>query len=150
MSLVHKVRSAWEDRFQRPTIEQILAEIPKPVGTLAAAARDAFVKVGAMTERLTWHGVPWRWAFEYAAPGGEPAAYLIPNPQRVMVAIPVPVDLMAALPTKKVPKPIRDVVMLAPVVGTSRWAQWDLSAKQQIDELTAFIVLIRNSVVAAA
>lgn len=150
MSLVHKVRSAWEDRFQRPTVEQILAEIPKPASALAAAIRDAFVKDGAMVERLTWHGVPWRWAFDYSTPGGEPSAYLIPSPHRLIVAVPVPVDLLATLSPKKIAKPIRDIVMLAPVVGTSRWAQWDLTARQQIEDLSSFVTLIRNSAVAAA
>lgn len=140
MPLATKARPLWEDRFARPTAEALLGELPKPSAVLLASLRDGLLAMEGMTQDLSWQGVPWRWAFAFAA-GGRVAAYVVPNPVRPAACIPVPAGALAGTAGKKLSKPVRDVIRLAPSIGGVQWPQWELSSKSIVDELTTLVRL---------
>lgn len=115
----------------------LLADIEKEPHALVQYARESFASVPQVREDLSWQGVPWRWCFTYHAAADEPRpfAYLIPQPTKPAIAVPIEADIIAELPLRRLPKHIRDVLGTAPNVGGVRWCQWDLASKNQIDDV---------------
>lgn len=136
-SLRLTTRSSWEDRFTRPSVRALLGDLEKEHHALVQHAREALSSLPQMREELLWQGVPWRWCFGFHASVGEGRAfaYLIPQPGRPGLAIPMESEIVAELPLKKLAKHIREVLTLAPLVGGVRWCQWSLTSKSQIDDI---------------
>jgi hypothetical protein len=149
MPLLTKSRSLWEDRFARPSIAALLAEIPKPAATLIEGFRDAVVSDGTLTESLAWQGIPWRWALTYTD-GPRTAAYVVPNPAKPGVCVPVPAGILATLPPRKLSKAVREAIGNAPTVAAVNWTQFDLTSKTLADELVLLLQLIRETSLATA
>lgn len=136
-SLRVTTRSSWEDRFTRPSVRALLADLEKDHHALVQHAREALSSLPDMREDLSWQGVPWRWCFAFHADSAEERAfaYLVPQPGKPSLAIPIDSEIVAELPLKKLPKHIREVLTLAPLVGGVRWCQWNLTSKSQIDDI---------------
>lgn len=149
MPLLTKSRSLWEDRFARPSIAALLAEIPKPAVSLIESFREALVRDGTLTESLSWQGIPWRWALTYSD-GPRIAAYVVPNPAKPGVCVPVPAGILATLPPRKLSKAVRESIAAAPTVAGLNWTQFDLTSKTLADELSLLIQLVRESSLASA
>lgn len=147
MALSTKPRPLWEDRFARPTAESLLGELPKPAAALLASLRDGLLAVEGMTHELSWQGIPWRWSFAFTV-GGRVAAYVVPNPARPVACVPVPPGALGGSVGKKLSKPIRDVVRLAPAIGGVQWPQWEVTSKSIADELTTLVRLCLEAPVA--
>lgn len=143
MPLLAKSRSLWEDRFTRPTVEALLAEIPKPGVTLIEGFRDALVAEGTLAEGLSWQGIPWRWSLTYSD-GRRLAAYIVPNPAKPGVCVPIPAGFLASLPPRKLSKTVREVVASSPAVAGTNWAQFDLTSKTMADELLLLVQVVRD------
>ena len=99
--------------------------------------------LGDVVESIVWHGVPWRWTFAFASESEpeRPWAYLVPQPGRLLLAMPLTHEQIASLPMRKLSKPVRDALALAARVGGVYWAQWPLTARAQVEEL---IVIARK------
>jgi hypothetical protein len=134
----NKNRLAWVDRFRTPTASELLAPFNKQVTGMIEHAREGFRAVEGVKEDLSWHGV-WNWTFVYRLPGeGEPAwAYLVPDPMKPRIAVPVEDELIPELPLRKMSKFIRDGLTHAPVVDGVRWATWDLHNRTQGDDIVS-------------
>lgn len=138
MPPVTKTRIAWEDKFRTPTPEELLLGPSKQPESLIAECRERLMALEGVTEELSWHGVPWRWTFAYRMEDAEdtrPLAYVVPQPGKGRVSIPLTHTQIAALPLRKLSKFIRDGLLHAPDVGGVRWVQWEPTAKSQIDEI---------------
>jgi hypothetical protein len=93
-----------------------------------------------LVETLTWRGT-WCWTLCYAPAADAPAcAYLIANPQRPTLSIPVHEGVLAGMSLRKLPKGIREGLSHAPSVEGVHWPTWDMSTKSGVDEV---IVLVR-------
>jgi hypothetical protein len=131
----------WENRYRTPAAADLIAELEPAAAELFRHVRSGLT-LCAMGEVLAWHGIPWRWSFRYSlASDRTPVAYLVPQPDRAILILPLPASL-ASDGEAKYSRHIRDVVALTPPVGGVRWTHWPLSSRSQADEL---ILLARRS-----
>lgn len=139
MASERKSKPAWEDRFHRPALGDLLAELPRPAAQLASCARAALVAEGAR-EALAWHGIPWRWSLRYdhASDPARPIAFLVPDPRRLTLVVTVPAGIIldSAL-LRKSSRFVRDGVLNAPEVDTVRWCTWEVASRSACDEIAA-------------
>jgi len=131
-----KARSAWQDRFRTPTVEVLIRDFNKQLAAVVNHARDSLLAAEGAKEEVGWHGV-WRWTMVYRLPGnGERGwAYLVPDPSKPRLTLPIADEAVSELPIKKLSKFIRDGLSHAPTVDGIRWAQWELQNKTQVDDI---------------
>ena len=137
MASSSKPRAAWEDRFRRPTVDELLDGLNKQLLSLAESWRERMSEAPGVREELSWQGIPFRWTLVYRSENRpeRPLAYLVPQPVRAYIAIPIASDAVNRLPLRKLSKPVRDSLGAASLVNGLYWAQWDLLSKSQLDEL---------------
>lgn len=142
-TLTVTTRSAWEDRFARPDAGALIEGVPKPQHQFMAHARERLLAIPGVREEVRWLGVPWRWSMVYLGPEARarPIAYLVPDPAKPRLAVPLAGDIVAALPLKKLPKFIREGLSLAPIVNAVRWCQWELPSKSAADDVLSLAEL---------
>lgn len=148
---VVRPRSLWEDRFARPTTEQLLGACPKTLSGVLDYARECLSGLVGVQEELSWQGIPWRWTLVYRHESDRTRAfaYLVPDPLKPRLAVPIPNVLVSSLPIKKVSKYIRETVVQSPVVGSIRWCQWDAQTNGNVDEVIALAEMKLSAVTAA-
>lgn len=132
-----KHRLAWEDRYRRPSAEELLAPFNKPVCHLLDVARERLSAFEGITEEVSWQGIPWRWAFVYRTreTGARAWAFVIPDPAKPQIALPLTAEVTETLRIKRLSRFIRDRIVFAAQVGGIRWAQWEISSRSQVDEV---------------
>lgn len=130
-----KPRIAWEDRFGAPDASELLDALARPHTVLVEQARDGLRALGEVTESVVWHGIPWRWTFAFADEPERPWAYLVPQPGRPLLSIPLTAEVVTALPMKRLSKAVRDAIAGATLVGGVYWPQWPLTSRAQVEEL---------------
>jgi len=88
------------------------------------------------SEDVMWQGV-WHWtiAYRHESDTSRCLAYLVADPTKPRLCIPVPNELVPLLPVRKLSRFVRDGILHAPVVGQIRWACWGLTLKSQVEEL---------------
>lgn len=136
-SLNLRSRDAWTDRFRAPSVEELKQPLGKQLGQLLEATRQRLVDFAGVREELSWQGIPWRWTLVYRwdAEPDRPWAYVIPEPGKPRLALPLSAELIARLPARKLSKPVRDGIVHATEVASVRWAQWELTSKAQLEEI---------------
>lgn len=149
---------AWANKFQRPTAAQLMAQFgTKQLGQLVEAARGELVGFGGVEEALSWQGVPWRWTFVYSmsrVAGLSPAlqhplAYLIADPQKPQVAVPLSGSMIETIPMRRLKRFVRDGILHGRLVGEVHWPCWDFSARSQLDEILDLVTRKYKFLVAA-
>lgn len=130
-------RTAWEDRFSEPSLEALTAHYGKQFSSLFDVARERLLDFESAGERVSWQGLPWRWCLVYGVEGDNtPAfAYLVPDPEGVVLCVPLNQPIIESMPMKRLKKHIRDGVYLAKHVETTVWATWQVTARTQLDEV---------------
>jgi hypothetical protein len=131
------VRRAWEDRYHTPTVSELVGAVGKPQCDLLEWVRQQFRELDGVRELVVWQGIPWRWSLTYSVHRNQPWVYLVPQPGKPAIAIPLSQELAAEVAAKKFSKAIKDAVALAPLVGSIRWVQCDLTARTQGEDLVA-------------
>jgi hypothetical protein len=136
---VAKPRSLWEDRFGRPSVEDLLDGCPRTVLPLIEHARGKLSAAKSVSEQLAWQGIPWRWTLTYRhLDDAERAyAYLVPDPCKPRLVVPFPLKVLGDISFKKFSKTTRDAVLHATVVGSVSWCQWEILTKPVTDEIIA-------------
>jgi hypothetical protein len=149
MTFAPSGRSAWHDKFSTPSAAELRNAVPKPAVDLLDALREELRGYPELDEAVVWQGVPWRWTLVYrsraqtqpAAPGpvlGVAWAYLIPDPLKPQVCIPLTRRQLDLLPLKKFKKPVRDGLIFARQVNGTFWPTWELSTAAPVEELIEF------------
>lgn len=130
-------RSAWNDRFRKPNAELLISEITKSLQPAAEVTRGHLLGLEGASEEISWQGVPWRWSllFRHESIAGRAWAYLVPQPNQPLLIIPLTAEAIAALPMRKLLKPVRDAITHAKQVDGIRWAQWEIQSKSQVETL---------------
>lgn len=137
---VVNARLVWEDRFQTPTCALLLAGLSREHAAVVSRARKALLTSPGGTEAVVWHGLPWRWTLVYRMkPSARPFAYIIPQPARPRVALPLEVRLIDSLSPRQLTRTLRDGLAAGVQVGSICWAQWDLTSAAQCDEIVALV-----------
>jgi uncharacterized membrane protein YgcG len=131
-------RVAWEDRFREPAADELLKALAAhPAAEHLRELRKRLGTFQGVQERIQWQGVPWRWTFVYAC-DLDPTrafAYLVPDPAKPQVAIPLTVAMVEALPLKRMKKAVRDAVLFSKFVAGVYWPAWSLEAGVPVEEL---------------
>jgi hypothetical protein len=150
-------KTAWEDKFRVPTLQELLGHFhDKQIGQLFEAARGELLACGraaegglagsgAISEAIAWTGVPWRWTMVYtcdspahALLGLQPShawAYLVPDPVKVQICIPMSIPLIQMLPARRLKKFIRDGIIHARAVAGVHWPCYEVTARAQLDDI---------------
>jgi hypothetical protein len=132
------VKCAWSDKFRMPSIDELRAGLAKQGQSVFDDARRRLNELDGVTETLVWEGVPWRWTLVYTGPSGtEPRviAYLIPDPQRIQLCVPLSQDHVDRLPLKRMKKSLRDGIVFARNVAGMWWPTWDVPSKTAVEEV---------------
>lgn len=137
---VHQARSVWEDRFNAPTAEELMRQIAKQWRSVAGFARTSLLDDSDVSEQVVWQGV-WRWTLTYRHAGASEKAwaYLVPDPAKPRVCIPMSDSAIDLLPIRKTPKFIREALAFAPLIDSTRWPVWELQTRQQVQSLMALV-----------
>lgn len=146
-----KPRKLWENRFETPTWDELTEVLPKHAAALLEYARERLAAVDGTRESLGWQGV-WCWTLVIRHPRAEDRglAYLVPDPSRPRVCIPVANALIPQLPVKKLSRFVRDGLLHAPAVDQVRWACWSIQARAHVDELMTLVGYKVNPPIPAA
>lgn len=143
------VRSAWEDKYRKPDTSDLLDQVAKALAPALEFARGRLNGLAGVTESLEWQGFPWRWSLVYrrarGAPGERALAYVVPQPSRPLLVVPVPVEAIEKMEGRRIARPVRDLVHLSPAVGQIRWAQFELSSKTHADEVLDLVRMLHSS-----
>lgn len=132
-----KVRLPWEDQFNTPSMDDLRRHYPKQLGNLLETARSNLLAFEGVREELAWQGVPWRWTLTYSCPDDPTRAwaYLVPDPLRPKIALPLTEEMVEALPMRRLKKFVRDGVVAARRVNTVYWATWEITNRSQLEEI---------------
>ncbi len=131
-------KSAWSDKFRQPSLEELRNAVPKPLQSVLDEARERLGGLDGASETLVWQGVPWRWTLVYTAPGSPDSralVYLIPDPQRLQLCVPLDQELIEQVGLKRLKKSIREGVVFARNVAGVWWPTWDVQSKTALDEV---------------
>ncbi|MFG0327410.1 MAG: hypothetical protein ACF8SC_09130 [Phycisphaerales bacterium JB037] len=133
------IPNAWSCKFQTPTIDLLLADLPKTDRPAFDLAREALAEIDTARETLEWHGIPWRWALRYTTRGSaDPFAYLVPDPAAPLLCLPVPGELLRDTEVAKLARTVREGVASGTRVGELVWCHWQLVAKSLVPDLVGF------------
>lgn len=135
-----KTRSPWTDRFRSPAAETLIDGLHRQHIPAFGLARARLAAMDGLREVIAWHGV-WNWTLEFHGPasGASASAYLIPDPDKPRLCVPIAEHRLATLSPKKYSKSIRDAILHAPAVNGDRWPIWAIQTKAQIDELLQLV-----------
>lgn len=130
-------RAVWNDRFRKPSAEILASDVTKSALPAVELFRDLVLAIPGVTEQVSWQGVPWRWTvlFKHEAIAGRAWVYFVPQPQQPLAIIPLTSEGIAALPMRRLLKPVRDAITHAKQVEGIWWAQWEIQSKTQVETL---------------
>jgi hypothetical protein len=131
------VKCAWSDKFRVPTAVEIREGLAVQSRPVLDEARHRLSELPGVSESLVWQGVPWRWTFVYAGTehDSRASAYLIPDPQRLQVCIPLSQEQIEQFPLKRMKKSIRDGIVYARNVGGVWWPTWEVPTVGALGEV---------------
>ena len=62
-------------------------------------------------------------------------AYIIPDPGKLQICVPLVVPMVQVLPLRRLKKYIRDGIVYSKFVGGVYWPTWELSVKSHLDDI---------------
>jgi hypothetical protein len=127
-----KQKSAWDNRFEIPSQSDLIAGLNHQMHFVAEHARHLLVQPGCVKEAVAWQGV-WKWTFSYTCTldQSRPWAYIIPDPSKLRICVPLAENVLTEIPLKKISRFVRDVIVHAAPVGQLRWPMWEVQTKAQ-------------------
>ncbi len=133
-------RLPWEDRWTQPALEQLFEPFKDDRQKHLNMLLEGFNKFDGIEQKLVWHGEAWRWTLEFNLTTEDgrdmgSVAYLVPNPEGLIVCIPMLAEQIDALPFKRLNKFIREGIRSAKVAVEQHWCKWMPSAMSECDHL---------------
>lgn len=141
MPTANRDRIAWEDRFRAATIDQLRAPLNKQLLGAFDAARERLQEMDGLSEELVWKGIPWRWTLAYTADRDEDWVFLVPQPTRPYLVLPLSLETLTKLPVRRLSKFVRDGILHAACVAGVYWPQWDIQTKGQVEDVFAVVAM---------
>lgn len=132
------VRLPWQNRFERPSIDDLRGHYNKQLCGYHDTAREFIKKFDNVTESIDWHGLPWRWSTRFDIPEVTVErgwVYLVPDPEGPKVSVPMTEDMVTRLPRTRLKKHIREGIEHAKKVGDVRWTEWTITSKSQLEDV---------------
>lgn len=138
MSVTAAQRLPWHDKYNQPELESLREHYQNPQAlALLDQARARLLKFDGVEEHLSWQGIPWRWSMLYIKQGDPTAAlaYLVPNPERAIVAVPLVPDMLRSMPAHRFKKHLKEVLLLANLIDGVYWPTFELTSKAQTEDI---------------
>lgn len=138
MSVTAADRLPWHDKYNEPEIEALRQHYANPQAlALLDQARARLQGFDAVEETLTWQGMPWRWCLAYTRETDPTAAlaFLVPDPERASVAVPLIPDMIRSMPAHRFKKHLKEVLLLANLVDGVYWPTFELTSKAQTEDV---------------
>ncbi len=133
-------RLAWTDSFNTPTVQEVRGDIQEAGLAPFDVIRAYLLETPDVSETLQWFGPCWQWTIAYKLPELEdPLAILIPSPEDVQMAIPLPPGFIESIPFKRLKRAIRDGLDLGREPFDTKWAVWSIPAAGLLDDLKEII-----------
>lgn len=133
-------RRAWDDRFQRPAIETLRADLSDDSAALFDRLREHMCSLKGVREDVAWYGDCWRWAVAYSVSGvDDPMAMLVPSPEDLQLVIPFERAMIEKLPINQMKRTIRDGLDLAREPFDTRWGIWSVQFANLMDDMISLI-----------
>ncbi|MGB0768651.1 MAG: hypothetical protein ACPGYV_13200 [Phycisphaeraceae bacterium] len=141
----YPARLPWQDRWNEPTLEQLLDPIKakeahsKALGNIMAIIED----YEGIQRRIVWLGEGWQWCIEYVLEGThdtgaqnpDAMAYVIPDPEQPILCIPLHDSQIEQIPLRRVNRFIRDQIRSAKCSVEIHWCKWSPSAQTEVEHL---------------
>lgn len=123
---------AWQDRYQTPTTEALLAGLSPD---LLPFAQQAIKHLGRKPKPV-WID-PWNWTLQFDLPTGP--AYLIPHPTALKIAARLSRANFENDDLTSLAKPARDTIVSASSVGDGVWIEWALPSATALEAVLPLI-----------
>lgn len=141
----YTTRLPWQDRWNEPTLEQLLDPI-KPKEAHYKALTNVMAGIEeyeGVERRIIWSGQGWQWCIEYVLEGQhdtgpdnpDAMAYVIPDPEQPILVIPLRDEHIEQVPLRRVNRFIRDQIRSAKCSVQIHWCRWSPSAQTEVDHL---------------
>lgn len=144
-------RTVWEDRFNKPTVDQLRKSLKRDTMRILDRMRKRLLELGEFTETVDWFGHSWKWSIVVrSSKADEPLAVLIPNPDDIQLAVPLDPDLAETLAGRKLKRTVRDGLDLAREPFDTNWGVWSLNPPHLIDDLQDLVARKLEHVTAKA
>lgn len=139
MSTMANLTGIWTDRFVQPSETDLLGELGKAERGLVERLFSKTEPLGVDRRTVKWQGIPWRWTIQMARRNQAPMMFLIPQPDRPQLAVPLNATDLERIPMRKLSKAVREGILGARAVASTLWPEWDLTSNTQLDELMTLI-----------
>lgn len=134
-------KAPWNDKFKAPSLDLLRGGFPdEQVVRLLDELRQVFLRHPGIHETVAWHGVPWRWTLVYGCGNekGRALGYIIPDPSKLQVCVPLTIEIVQTLPFRRLKKAIRDGIIFSRAAAGVHWPCWEVAtagAIQDVQEL---------------
>lgn len=136
------MRSVWADKFREPSGEALLDGLSGKVeSAVAELVRGGSMAMNGVSEQVKWLATPWRWTMVYSCEldPTRALAYLIPDPSKVQVCVPLTMSMIQSMPLKRLKKGIRDGIIYSKVVADTFWPTWELANRAAAEDVLDLI-----------
>jgi len=139
-----KSRLPWENRWEEPTVEQLL----EPLAAHHRRAVDTIIKAIAEYDDVEmatiWYGPSWNWTLQFhfpASKGKEPLVlcYVVAKVGAPVVSIPLTDGQIEQLPMRRLNKLIREGIKTAKCAVTVHWANYTPNNQTEVSHLLDLI-----------
>lgn len=136
------MRSRWADKFREPTLDALLSDLADKSGAPAfTTLRTNLLGQPGIEETVEWLGTPWQWTLVYRC-DSDPTralAYLIPDPSRPQVCVPLTHPMVQAIPLRRLKKGIREGINYSKMVAGTYWPTWALASAAATEDILDLI-----------
>ena len=134
------IRSPWEDRWNRPTLEQLVQPQREQTLPVMQALLEQLGELENVQQSLIWYGPAWKWTIQFTLHDNkgkevDKLAYIVPNPEGFVVSVPLAEKVVSQLPIRRLNKVIRDAVRSAKQAVELHWATWTPNSASDIEHL---------------
>ncbi len=138
-------RPAWDDRFNRPSIERLRGAMNTASRRLFDTLHRHLGSLDGVRHVLAWNGECWRWTVEYRTRHSqEPLAVVVPSPSNLQVAVPLDRDFTRSLPTQRMNRALKEGLELAADPFDTRWGVWSIQGVGLVEEVVDLVELKRR------
>ena len=133
--------NAWEDRWNPPTVEALLAEQKEQHQHLLKHLLEQFGEFEGVETSVIWYGTAWKWTVQFtlnhpdAGEVPDPMAYFVPDPESPVMCIPLREEQIDQLPLKRLNRYIRDSIRSAKCAVSVHWCKWNPTAMTEVEHL---------------
>jgi len=142
--LVADNRTAWSDRWHKPTLKQLLDVQKEHHQKLLEDLIEKIPAFDGVRQELVWYGTGWQWTFRYTYEGenGNEASslvFVVPRPESPVVCLPLVAGVIEQLPVKRLNKFIREGIRSAKCAVQLHWAMWTPNSASEVDDILDLI-----------